>query len=665
MAVANCPSCGGPIEFKVGSSAVVICDFCRSIVARTDRGLQDLGKVAALIDTGSPLRRDLPGRYHGTGFRLVGRTQMKHALGGVWDEWYAAFDDGRWGWIAEAQGKYYVTFKTAADDVPPLSVIEIGGKYRSLVITEISKATIASAEGEIPWRPEPGVTYEYADLSGAGDRFGTIDYSEEPPLLFAGEQTTLIALGISVAAEPARKSRVKVEKLSCSRCGGALNLVAPDSAQRIVCPNCGAVHDIGEGNLEYLETVKPRPEAILVPLGQHGTIDGHEYIVAGFMERYVTFDQKYFWTEYLLFNPKAKSFAWLVDSDDHWSFVLPLNAGDVADEHRPGAPRTIQSGGKTYRIFSDATATVSYVAGEFYWKVEAGETARGVDYIAPPLGISKEISGEKGSQEINYSSARYMPPADVEKAFSVSGLPRPSTVGMMQPYEAAHVGTVWASLAAALLVVAIILGLRSGSQVFSESFRFDQVGEWSDSATTASGSDTSTTRSHPAGTGTAFTKSFTLSGGKGIEIYGFAEADNAWVYVSGDLFNEQSGMVESFELPIEWYEGTDGGEHWTEGNRTQNVYLSAVPPGTYSLRLEGQWEPKKPPPAVLIKVREGAFRWPYFIVAFVLISLPPIVMLGRRGAFETQRWSDAMFTPVGTRRDTSSSDSDSSDSNGE
>ena len=52
MAVANCPSCGGQINFAIGSSAVVICDYCHSVVARTDRGLEDLGKVAALIDTG-------------------------------------------------------------------------------------------------------------------------------------------------------------------------------------------------------------------------------------------------------------------------------------------------------------------------------------------------------------------------------------------------------------------------------------------------------------------------------------------------------------------------------------------------------------------------------------------------------------------------------------
>lgn len=32
---------------------------------------------------------------------MVGRAPLKHALGGLWNEWYAALDNGRWVWIAE------------------------------------------------------------------------------------------------------------------------------------------------------------------------------------------------------------------------------------------------------------------------------------------------------------------------------------------------------------------------------------------------------------------------------------------------------------------------------------------------------------------------------------------------------------------------------------
>ena len=50
---ANCPACGAEVLFKTGSSVVVVCEFCRSVVARTDRGVEDLGKVSDVAESGS------------------------------------------------------------------------------------------------------------------------------------------------------------------------------------------------------------------------------------------------------------------------------------------------------------------------------------------------------------------------------------------------------------------------------------------------------------------------------------------------------------------------------------------------------------------------------------------------------------------------------------
>ena len=77
MTHAQCPTCGGPIEFKVGSSFLVVCPHCKSAIARTDRELKDLGKVAALADTESPLRVGLSGKYFSHPFTITGRAQLK------------------------------------------------------------------------------------------------------------------------------------------------------------------------------------------------------------------------------------------------------------------------------------------------------------------------------------------------------------------------------------------------------------------------------------------------------------------------------------------------------------------------------------------------------------------------------------------------------------
>lgn len=633
MAVANCPSCGGPINFAIGSSAVVICDYCHTVVARSDRGLKDLGKVAALIDTGSVLRRDLPGNYRGVGFRLVGRTQMRHEAGGMWEEWYAAFDDGRWGWLAEAAGKFYITFKVEGGGLPPFNVIEVGGHLGDLVVQELGTAALISGEGEIPWRVMPGDTYDYADLSGPSGRFATIDYSEDVPLLFQGQETTLKELGISANLEPRRQARVNVEKLSCSNCGGALNLIAPDQAERIVCPNCGGVHDVtSEGNLKYLDVLKARGPKPLVPLGGKGKIGDVEYIVAGFMQRSVTFDIKYYWTEYLLYNASA-GFRWLVDSDDHWSFVEPAAAGDVTDNGK-----TLVYQGKTYKVYQDAKATVEFVAGEFYWKVQVGETVRAVDYIAPPEGMAKEVTGTKKAKEVNYSHARYMPVAEVEEAFSVKDLPRPSKIGMIQPYTGGKVSDIWAKLIAAAFVLAILLAVtRPRHEVFSQLYDFASLPAPPEPSL--------------KNTRVVFSPQFQLSG-KNLEVEGYSQVTNSWVYVAGDVGNAVTGLIDSFELPIEYYEGYDDGK-WTEGNRAAQTYVSALPAGTYSMRLEAQWDEKSTPPPVMITVKEGVFRWTHFVLALVLLTIPAIFLGFRKAKFESARWADAGFTSAGTERDTS------------
>jgi Domain of unknown function (DUF4178)/Nudix N-terminal len=644
VAVANCPSCGGPIEFAIGSSIVVVCQYCRSVVARGDRQLEDLGKVAALIDTGSPLKRGVTGKYHNAGFRIVGRTQMRHQAGGVWDEWYAAFDDGRWGWLAEAAGKFYVTFTTPAENLPPFDAVQIGGRMGDLVVSEIGTAQVISGEGEIPWRVEPNSTYDYADLSGPQGKFATIDYSEEKPLLFVGRETTLRELGIDVAQTGMSAPRVKVEKLSCSNCGGPLNLAAPDQAQRIICPNCGGVHDVEEGNLRYLSALQQKGPKPKIPLGNKGKIEGDEYVVAGYMQRSVKIDKRYYWTEYLLFNPQ-NGYRWLVESDHHWSFVKPVNAGDVGDMTANDAASRVTYEGRTYRIFGDAMARVDYVLGEFYWKVERGEKVRAIDYTAPPYGLSKEISGES---EINYSHGRYAVVDEIERAFNVHGLPRPSTVGMMQPYKGGDAGRTWRWLMLALLAIAIFLAAtRSRHEVLNETYDFAApaaAGEW----------DTSAPKSENARV--FFTKPFTLNGNRNVLVQGSADVHNTWIYVQGDIGDEKSGLLEPFDLPIEYYEGYDDGDHWTEGDRTQKAYVAAMPAGTYTMRLEGQWDAKSTPPPVHIVVTEGVFRWSHFILALVLLTLPAIWMGFKRMVFENQRWSESQFTPMGTVREESSDD---------
>src|SRR5919112_498497 len=349
--VANCPSCGAPVEFKSDQSIVVICEYCRSAIARTDRELKDLGKVAELVETGSPLDVGLRGKWKDVSFELTGRAQLGHEMGGHWDEWYATFSNGWLGWLAEAQGRFYLTFQYPVPEgvqLPSFDQLELGQQVPGLpwptplMVAETGRATALGAKGEIPYLLTPGETYFYADLSGTNRAFGTLDYNQSPPLVFLGQQVTLAELGITTTRAPEREER---------RVGAA----------QVSCPNCNSLLDVNQGQLQFLKALEKPWFQPLIPIGSTGDVPEGKMTVIGAMARSVTIEgTQYFWSEYLLYQPQI-GFRWLVNSDDHWNYVRAIPPGDVYEETKTAVYRD-----KSYRIFQAALHAVERSLDRFH-----------------------------------------------------------------------------------------------------------------------------------------------------------------------------------------------------------------------------------------------------------------------------------------------------------
>ena len=641
--VANCPACGAPVEFKSGQSIVVICNFCRSAVARTDRGLNDLGKVAELVETGSPLDVGLRGKWKDVSFELTGRAQLGHEMGGQWDEWYATFSNGWLGWLAEAQGRFYFTFQYPIPEgvqVPSFDQLQLGQTIPGLpwptplMVAETGRATALGAKGEIPYLLTPGETYYYVDLSGTNGAFGTLDYNESPPLVFLGQQVTLTEIGITTTRAPEREERrVGAAQLNCPHCAGPLELRAPDKTERVTCPNCNSLLDVNQGQLEFLKTLKPPSFQPLIPIGTTGEVPEGKMTVIGAMQRSVTIEgTQYFWSEYLLYHPQI-GFRWLVDSDDHWNYVRAVPPGEVSEETKYANYQN-----KNYRIFQDAQAQVESVLGEFYWKVESGEKVRGVDYVAAPYMLSKEVSTvyitdpkdpkkqKRTTGEINWSLGTYVPVPQIEKSFGVSGLPRPSNIAPNQPYKHWWIYKYWLAFIAVLLLAGLIAFATSGSskEVFSQTVNFQPL-------------------PNEDGTQVFFSEPFELQGRRNIRIVGESPVQNTWVYLEGDLINDATGTVQSFPIDISYYQGVEDGESWSEGGQTESAYTSAMPAGRYILRLEGQWERWQQPATVSIKVEQNVTHGLNFLIALIVLSVAPVLMVIYHIGFERRRWSESMF----------------------
>jgi hypothetical protein len=143
---------------------------------------------------------------------------------------------------------------------------------------------------------------------------------------------------------------------------------------------------------------------------------------------------------------------------------------------------------------------------------------------------------------------------------------------------------------------------------------------------------------------TVFSQPFELRGNRNVRITASAPLNNSFADLDIDLINEQNNEVESVNVPIEYYQGSDSDGAWTEGGQTQNADLSSLPAGKYTLRVEGTWQNFGQPLPVTVKVEQNINRGVNFCLAFGVLALLPILGLIRKFMFESKRWSESMFS---------------------
>ncbi|MCK6684125.1 MAG: DUF4178 domain-containing protein [Thermoanaerobaculia bacterium] len=692
---ASCPNCGAPVSFRAGSSLVSVCQSCRSAVSRKGVNLEAIGKVAELVPTSSPFKLGMRGKPKKGGlkqFVIVGRLQLSTGQG-TWDEWYIAFEDGRYGWLAEAQGEFFVTQPLPPPTNPPapeFTQISAGmklnfGAYGVFTVTDRRQAIYASAEGELPFSAPPGAVFMYADLSGADGSFATLDYGDDPGVdaFFVGKRIELADLGVEgLTAWKDRKVAARAASFNCPSCGGALNLKDPLATVRIACSYCGSLLGTGEGTsdsgkFEILERLRQVPFKPDMPLGNHGVLLDHPYVVLGALAKSCDVEgTTYFWREYLLKETSTEAYHWLVESNGHWSIVQPVPAGKVEDQGRQARYE-----GTTYKHFQRTQAKVEAVLGEFYWEVARGEMTEASDYVAPPRILSMERTGDLstpyapplpeiarailqkvgapippppppgggGVSEITWSEGTYVEPEILTAAFGLtSPLPDRTGVGSNQPWPKAPiakaVNKLFLVLLASLFGVMVLANLIAPRKVVYE--KRHELLPLAETAMKNAAAAQSSPGQKPANQDdlVILSEPFEIPRSGNIEVRINAPSDNNWIGFDAALIEDQTGTIRAFYLLSDYYHGSSGGESWSEGSRGRSIYLSQVPKGRYVLRLEPEWEsPSKVPGYADIRLRSGVPRISRFFILLGLLTLGPVIMWFSKAAFEGRRWAESDY----------------------
>jgi hypothetical protein len=186
----RCPNCSAPIAFAWASSVQTVCAHCRSVVVRHDVDLAAVGAVSDPPVDSSPIQIGTTGRTSEGAFTVTGRIAYEYENGG-WNEWHLSFADGTSGWLSDAMAEYAVS--RAVEPPAPLpgpSQLDVGRTFgwggETYRVTTRTLARYRAVDGELPFEYWDKDEVLFVDLRSASGAFGTIDCSQEPPLLFLG-----------------------------------------------------------------------------------------------------------------------------------------------------------------------------------------------------------------------------------------------------------------------------------------------------------------------------------------------------------------------------------------------------------------------------------------------------------------------------------------------
>ena len=188
---AVCPNCGARIVFRWSSSVQTVCEYCKSVLVRTDVDLKKIGQVAALPPDSSPIQLNTEGVYRNKGFVVIGRILYAYDDGG-WNEWHLMMNTGENGWLSDAQNEYAVSMAAPGRKLPASSAqVKVGQQYawdnRSYVVTSITRAHYKGVQGELPFQYWNKDEVMFVDLRSENGEFATLDYSDDAPALYLGE----------------------------------------------------------------------------------------------------------------------------------------------------------------------------------------------------------------------------------------------------------------------------------------------------------------------------------------------------------------------------------------------------------------------------------------------------------------------------------------------
>ncbi|NML07873.1 DUF4178 domain-containing protein [Sphingomonas sp. G-3-2-10] len=423
--------------------------------------------------------------------------------------------------------------------------------------------------------------------------------------------------------------------LACPSCGGGVTVRAAGYSVTVVCQYCASVLDVSDPIVKLITENHRAAREIAIPLGTRGTLRGVEWETIGYLAR--SENGTYGWEEFLLFNP-YHGYRWLIYNRGGWSL------GETRTEWPTWQFGELSIDGAGYKpFFANGSAQVDYVAGEFYWRVTAGETVSTDDWVRPGFMLSREAN----AHEVSWTVSELLSPREIRSGFGVASNPAPWPPLPHQPSpHGAWLSIGWkVALAALVFLIGVSIVFGGSSTLVEQTLEIPRDGR------EASATIGPITLYRPY---------------QKVEIKADVPGlSNGWVDLDYSLVNRATQQSYDAYGAAEQYSGVDSDGRWSEGSGANNVSVASVPAGTYDVVVEykgNRWTGASEPStfsdsgenswvggstAVTIRVSQGALFFSNFLIALILIVIPLIWVFFRHVHFEQARQAESDFAPTG------------------
>lgn len=405
-------------------------------------------------------------------------------------------------------------------------------------------------------------------------------------------------------------------QITCPQCNTVAVVNVNVELVQFACPACHSLityRDNNATNIQFEKFGKPS-DAVVLKIGQKGKVNDIDYYVTGIIVKKV--HNVYFWREYIL-TSESKETAFLSESDGHWIFLKEVPEVYNVKDHK----LTVERNEIIFNLYNYENTSLEYAEGIFNYSLPNNKQ-RMAEYINAHEILSIEIDGD-GKETAFFGE--HISRAKVKKAFEIENMPAKTGIGLVQPFFVNVRNLVITLCAVAILILVthlVIYKERDGKQVVSQAIALDQYNNKD-----------------------FVSAPFLLEGGSApLTVALSTDVNNSWANVQVALVNEITNEEEYASKDIEYYQGYESGERWSEGDTSEDFNICGVAAGRYHIVIT----PQKPPEDLANNALRISVKWdePSMWNVALPILFMLVIAIGIyywNNYFEQKKWADSSY----------------------